>query len=287
MKSEVSFHIFFINDMITAVFGVFTKFYAKQFEHFARKLLLMIRISFMTITYIYNSCYLIEFEDFSLLFDYYKDVPRKDGSAWVKDYLLQKDEDLYILCSHSHHDHFNPDILSWGEKKSNIRYIFSKELLESGTTSPKNALYLAKGEVYRDHRIAIKAFGSTDVGGSFLLEYNNRQFFHAGDLNNWHWNEEVDAEEALSYENNYLCELELLAEQTDRLYMAMFPVDPRLGKDFMRGAEQFVSRIDTDLFLPMHFGEKYDEANRFGEIAPLCGVQYLPVTHCGQSFTIE
>jgi hypothetical protein len=26
------------------------------------------------------------------------------------------------------------------------------------------------------------------------------------------------------------------------------------GKDFMRGAEQFVSRKKPDLFLPMHFG---------------------------------
>ncbi|WP_294081772.1 MBL fold metallo-hydrolase [Proteiniphilum sp. UBA5384] len=238
----------------------------------------------MTITYIYHSCYLIEFEGFSMLFDYYKDVPREDGSEWVRDWLLNKEEELYVLCSHSHHDHFNPEILSWKERKKNIRYIFSKELLESGVSKAEDALYLEKEEVYRDQRLMIKAFGSTDVGGSFLVEHNKRQFFHAGDLNNWHWSEEVSTEEALSYENHYLCELELLAEQVNRIYLAMFPVDPRLGKEFMRGPEQFVSRIRTDLFLPMHFGENYDKVNRFGEIAARYNCQYLPLFHPGQSF---
>lgn len=238
----------------------------------------------MTVTYIYHSCFLIEFEGFSILFDYYKDTPRQDGSGWVKDYLLNKEGDLYILCSHSHYDHFNPEILSWKEKKEDIRYIFSKELLESGVAAAGDALYLEKEEVYRDQRLTIKAFGSTDAGGSFLVEYNKRLFFHAGDLNNWHWGEEVSVEEALSYENHYLCELELLAEGTSRVYMAMFPVDPRLGKDFMRGAEQFVSRIKTDLFLPMHFGENWDKVNQFGEIAAACDCQYLPLSHNGQSF---
>ena len=219
-----------------------------------------------------------------MLFDYYKDVPREDGSEWVRDWLLNKEEELYVLCSHSHHDHFNPEILSWKERKKNIRYIFSKELLESGVSKAEDALYLEKEEVYRDQRLMIKAFGSTDVGGSFLVEHNKRQFFHAGDLNNWHWSEEVSTEEALSYENHYLCELKLLAEQVNRIYLAMFPVDPRLGKEFMRGPEQFVSRIRTDLFLPMHFGENYDKVNRFGEIAARYNCQYLPLFHPGQSF---
>lgn len=241
----------------------------------------------MTVTYIYHSCYLIEFEGFSILFDYYKDAFREDGSEWVKDYLLSKEEELYILCSHSHYDHFNPEILSWRERKKNIHYIFSRELSESGVTDTKEALYLEKEEVYRDQRLTIKAFGSTDTGGSFLVEHNNRQFFHAGDLNNWHWSEEVRVEEALSYENHFLCELELLAEDTNRIYLVMFPVDPRLGKDFMRGAEQFVSRIKTDLFLPMHFGDNYDRVNGFGEFAALYDCQYLPLSHSGQSFRFD
>lgn len=239
-----------------------------------------------TITYIFHSCYMIEFDGFSVLFDYYRDAQREDGSCWVKDYLLNKEEDLYVLCSHSHSDHFNPEILNWKQRKENITYVFSDELLQSGAASA-SVHFLAKEEVFADHRLKIKAFGSTDVGGSFLITYNNRQYFHAGDLNNWQWNEEVDKSESLVYENNYLCELELLAEKTDRLQIAMFPLDPRLGKDFMRGAEQFVSRINTAYLFPMHFGEQYEEVNRFGEIAKQYGCNYMPVTQLGQMFTLE
>lgn len=240
----------------------------------------------MTITYIYHSCYLIEFQELSLLFDFYKDVPRSDGSGWVTDYLLKKEEDLYVFCSHSHSDHFNPEILSWSKKKKNIKYIFSEELLQSKKLLPENVVFLRKEESYSDHRIKVKAFGSTDLGCSFLVGCENKLFFHAGDLNNWHWKEEVDADEALTYENNFLCELELLSEKSEDLHVAMFPLDPRLGNDFMRGGEQFVSRIKTDYFLPMHFGENFKLVNMFAEIASKYNSKYLPITHHGQSYNL-
>src|SRR5690554_7801383 len=103
----------------------------------------------MTITYIYHSCYLIEFKEFSLLFDFYKDVPRNDGTNWITDYLLKKEEDLYVFCSHSHSDHFNPEILSWRNRKKNIRYIFSDELLQSTKVLPEDAYFLKKEEIGR------------------------------------------------------------------------------------------------------------------------------------------
>lgn len=240
----------------------------------------------MTITYIYHSCYLIEFDEFSLLFDFYEDSVRDDGNYWIKDYLLNKDEDLYVFCTHSHSDHFNPEILLWSKQKSNIRYIFSDELLLSNCTYENDAAYLKKEELFKDHRIKVKAYGSTDVGCSFLIGYNDKLFFHSGDLNNWHWRDEVSAEEALTYENNFLCELELLSEKSDNLYLAMFPVDPRLGKDFMRGAEQFVSRIKTEYFLPMHFAENYDLVNKFQAIATENGCKYLPIIKRGQSYNL-
>ena len=240
----------------------------------------------MTITYIYHSCYLIEFDEFSVLFDFYQDVEREDGTKWIADYLLHKEEDLYVFCTHSHADHYNPVVLTWKKRKKNIRYLFSYELLENGKAKANDALFLRKEESFRDHRVKVKAFGSTDIGGSFLLKAEDRLFFHAGDLNNWHWDEEVSTEEALAFENSYLCELELLTEITDDLHVAMFPVDPRLGKDFMKGAEQFVSRINTRYFLPMHFGEEYEKANRFEEVAKKHGTTYLPLFHPGQSYEL-
>lgn len=240
----------------------------------------------MKVTYIYHSCYLIEFDNFSVLIDFYKDSFREDGAWWISDYLLAKEQDLYVLCTHSHSDHFNPQVMNWAQQKKNIKYIFSQEILTEKGIRDNRIVYLDKEETYQDNQIKITAFGSTDVGGSFLLVADEKRIFHAGDLNNWHWNEEVSKQEASTYENNFLCELELLAETTNQLFLAMFPIDPRLGKDFMRGAEQFVKRISTDYLLPMHFGENYDKINEFAWHAKMQNCIYLNVSGQGQSFQL-
>ena len=154
------------------------------------------------------------------------------------------------------------------------------------TSVYRNIVFLDKLQVYEDSRLKVKAFGSTDAGGSFLVNVSGQRFFHAGDLNIWHWNEEVSKLEAAGYENSYLCQLELLAENVDQLYLAMVPIDPRLGKDYMRCAEQFVNRISTDYFLPMHFGENYEKANAFSRYAKLQNTKYLNVHKKGQSFEL-
>ena len=64
---------------------------------------------------------------------------------------------------------------------------------------------------------------------------------------------------------------------------AMFPVDPRLGKDYMRGAQQFVDAIEVDHFIPMHFGEHYAKANAF---APYAHHHFFPVHQRGQTMTL-
>lgn len=245
-------------------------------------------VAVMIVTYIYHSCYLLEFSRFSVIFDFYQDARKNENQFWVEDYLLSKPEDLYVFCTHSHADHFNPDVLEWKAQKNNIKYIFSKELLEADAVndSSEDILFLDKGDIFEDDCLKAQAFGSTDIGGSFLLTIDGKLIFHAGDLNNWHWNEEVPKIEASGYENNYLCELELLAESLKHLFLAMFPIDPRLGKDYMRGAEQFVRRVSTDYFLPMHFGDNYDQANAFEKFARQQNCNYLKITQKGESFKI-
>ncbi len=241
----------------------------------------------MTITYIFHSCYVIEFEEFSLIFDYFKDVTKPDGSYWIKDYLLEKDTPLYVFSTHSHTDHFNPEILSWKEKKSDIVYIFSDEIQDKVNLNESNVHFLKKFDTFQDKNIFVQAFGSTDAGGSFALKIGDKTFFHAGDLNNWHWRDEVSKKEACIFENNFLCELELLAEYYDEFTISMFPIDPRLGDDYLLGAEQFISRIDSEYILPMHFGEDYKKANAIKQFADENNCILLSVTHKGQSFEIK
>lgn len=211
----------------------------------------------MRLVYIYHSGYVIEGAGYSILIDYYKDTSTSPGKGYVYNQLLKKPGRLYILSSHTHPDHFNPEILTWRELKDDITYIFSDDILQDRRTSQEEAIYLKKGDSFSDEKLTIEAFGSTDTGISFLIKTGGKQIFHAGDLNNWHWKDESTREETEAAENEYLQELELLSRTTSYVDLAMFPVDPRLGSDFDRGAKQFIDRIQTGLFAPMHFDNNY------------------------------
>lgn len=220
----------------------------------------------MKIIYIYHSGFAIETENLSIVIDYYKDS-EDANKAVLNKHILQGTLPLYVLSSHGHYDHYNPQILDWKNRRDNVKYIFSKDILDSGLAKASDACYLDKDGVFEDDLIKIKAFGSTDLGISFKITIGNQTIFHGGDLNNWHWKEESSAQESAKAEQFYLDELQHLALETPRIDIAMFAVDPRLGKEYMLGAQQFIDTIPTGLFIPMHFDQAYSQAAAIGVFA--------------------
>lgn len=240
----------------------------------------------MKLKYIFHSGILIETTDFSVLIDYYKDTGFSPGEGYVHEAFLRAPGKLYVLSTHSHPDHFNKEILQWRQTRNDIQYIFSRDILRSHKANAEDAVFLMKGEQFADENISVKAFGSTDIGVSFLIETQGKKIFHAGDLNNWHWKEESTVEEIALAEKSYLKELELLAKAAPSLDVASFPVDPRLGTDFARGAEQFIDRIKVGLFVPIHFGESYDKLSSFYNYARRRGVPVMELKEKGQTIEI-
>lgn len=55
----------------------------------------------------------------------------------------------------------------------------------------------------------------------------------------------------------------------------------------MRGAGQFVTKIKTHIFVPMHFTPEYARANAFRDFAEAHGVRFVSLTHRGQKIEIE
>ncbi len=233
----------------------------------------------MELIYIYHSGFVIEGKDFALLFDYYRDSP----DHYVHQKFLQRPGRLYILCSHSHPDHFNPEILDWKTARPDIRYIMSEDIRNQLKACCHDAVFLQKGEEWHDDLLEVKAFGSTDIGISFLINVADKRIFHAGDLNNWHWREESTPREISEAETAYLNELETLARYTDYVDLALFPVDPRLGKDYALGARQFIHRIRTRQFAPMHFGKEYEKANAFRPWVEKLGGRFIPAEENSES----
>ena len=66
----------------------------------------------------------------------------------------------------------------------------------------------------------------------------------------------------------------------------MFPVDSRLGKDYTRGAEQFLDSIKTDLFIPMHFWKDIEAARAFKPEAEKRGCRFADIRASGDVFVV-
>lgn len=241
----------------------------------------------MQLTYIYHSGFAIETEQVTIIIDYYKDSSETaHNEGVVHDRLLQRPGKIYVLATHFHPDHFNREILTWKEQRPDIIYIFSKDILKHKRAQKEDAIYLKRGETYEDDHIHIQAFGSTDVGVSFLITLEDKRIFHAGDLNNWHWSEESTEQEIRKAEGDFLAEVKNIKLSNPETDLVMFPVDPRLGKDYMKGPKQFIEQIKTSIFVPMHFSEDYEGGNAFRPIAEAAGTRFLTIHHRGETYDI-
>lgn len=97
--------------------------------------------------------------------------------------------------------------------------------------------------------LTVTMFGSTDEGGSFLVDTGTHRIFHAGDLNWWHWS--GDTPENIA-EAKALKEKEFAPLTGLSVDIMMFPVDARLEVAREWGALEVLGLMDTKLFIPMH-----------------------------------
>ena len=198
----------------------------------------------MKITYIHHSCFLVETDRFYYLFDYEKGtLPPMDG-----------EKPIFVLSSHGHGDHYNPEVFSLLEN-AGMRQI--QAILSEDIAAPTNisVLQVSPGKEYAlgtQHRLT--TFASTDLGVAFLLEDHNTLIYHAGDLNDWVWDDESEAynEEMTA---NYRKQIQLLAKTLmhREIDTAFVVLDPRQEKDYDRGLCYFLENISVNQVYPMHY----------------------------------
>lgn len=198
----------------------------------------------MKVIYIHHSCFLVETDRFYYLFDYEKG-PLPD---------LDVTKPILVFSSHSHGDHYNPEIFSMLKDAGmqQIRAVLSDDIavpanVEVLTVSPEQRFDLGEQRM-------LVTFRSTDLGVAFLIEDQSRLIYHAGDLNDWVWEEETD-----SYNEQMTADYR---RQMDSLFqtlngreidVAFVVLDPRQEKDYDRGMCHFLDRIPAKQVYPMHY----------------------------------
>lgn len=200
------------------------------------------------VTYIEHSCFLVETAECYLLFDYYGgEVPLP---------ALDPAKPLLLFNSHAHHDHFSRKIFALRDRYPLVVFVLSADSPVPTAVQP-----LACPMLPHEHRllqlaggrgtVSIDTLRSNDEGVAFIIRLGDLCIYHAGDLNNWWWDGDVEDQKLADI---YHEELERIRGQ--HFTLAFIPLDPRL-KGWWKGIEDFMHYADADAIFPMHnFGEK-------------------------------
>ena len=151
----------------------------------------------MKIQYIHHSSFSVEFEKAVFLFDYFEgELPE-----------FPRDKDLIVFASHRHHDHFDRIIFDLADKYPSVRYILSKDIRMSENYRKRMGIpdetasritYIGKNAelalMAGGEPLKVETLTSTDEGVAFILQYEGKCLYHAGDLNWWTWIGETEEE---------------------------------------------------------------------------------------------
>lgn len=223
----------------------------------------------MRIKYIMHSCFAVELGDTLLLFDYFdkKKTPEVDFQGELPDFSEYKKH--YIFVSHKHRDHFWLESLKWGMEYPEMIFFLGndmrfneKYLLRNGIDpAVKERMITARpGGHYEVGNLLVEACGSTDEGVSFLVKYQNKILFHAGDLNDWSWVVRKGEARDDAYRNKMREEFRKELEPLRGVHMdaAFVVLDPRLEESYKNGMDYFIHEMDADAVFPMHMWKRYD-----------------------------
>lgn len=248
----------------------------------------------MEITYIGHSGFLLNTGDVYFLFDYYTgQIPEMD-----------KDKPLIVFVSHKHKDHFNPVIFGLADKHPYILFILakgvpyknlsvklSKVIAEQQKLYPgdfKNILSVKKNiletvTLSNGKELSIMTLRSTDEGVAFIAGYNGKNYYHAGDLNIWAFEEETE-EYNRNMEQMYTKEIEKL--KYIKPDVAFVPLDPRLGNNAYKGLLTFLSYTDCQYIFPMHCWGNYGIIEDFVKAYPVYKGRIVKITKENTTFLL-
>lgn len=208
--------------------------------------------------FLHHSGFMLELESMILVFDYYLDPLKR-----LEDRLEKTDKPVYFFVSHVHGDHFNRAIRKF-EKRASGYFLHRDCHLALADESLLHEMDV--GETVNEGPLSVHMYGSTDAGGSYMVEAEGLTIFHAGDLNWWHWAGEGDSEnrEARDW---FFRELSCIKEK--EVDIAMLPVDARQQAAREWGVKAYLSHFSAGLLIPMHaFGQRWAPSYEFRWLFP-------------------
>ena len=227
----------------------------------------------MKITYIHHSSFSVELDNTILLFDYFKgNLPDFD-----------KNKKLYVFSSHSHHDHFDESIFNLEKIHPNVKYLLSNDIQ---ATKSQNTKFIGANERLLVDNLEIRTLESSDLGVAFIVKFDDKTIYHAGDLNWWHWEGENTPEENKFAENKFKSAIDKI--KGENIDIAFLPLDSRQGNQYYLGFDYFMKNTNTKVAFPMHFfgSCSLSKVFKFSEYASSYKDKIIEINKDGQTFEL-
>ena len=233
------------------------------------------------ITHYYHSGFSIAGEHTLLVFDYWRgERGELTPELQLTPEKLRAYDKVFVFISHEHIDHLDPVVFTWNEA-GNVSWIVSSDM-PVGTRGKR----MAPGDTVRlSDEVTVTAFDSTDLGVSFLVDFLGLRFFHAGDLNFWHWREESTKQEIEEADEEFRKAVQPISRE--KIDVAFFPVDPRQGAMFEAGANYFILAVKPRILIPMHYFHRADTATDYARTASCRTTEVLAMPVYGDTIRLE
>lgn len=235
----------------------------------------------LTVTYYHHSGFSVAMDGVLLVFDYWTgehgELP--EDKRITVDFLKQFRQ-VYVFISHEHPDHLDPVVFTW-RNEAPVTYIVSADMpvgTRGKRMAPGDSLTLSP-------EVSVKAFDSTDLGVSFLVDIQGVHVFHAGDLNFWHWREESTVKEIEEADDAFRQAVEPIARE--KIDLAFFPVDARQGLMYDAGANYFIMCVKPRLLIPMHFWGRAEIAMEFARRSRCRQTEVMALTRYGEQISLD
>lgn len=235
----------------------------------------------MNITYIFHSGFLVETGECYYLFDYWKGgLP-----------ALNKSKPVFVFASHSHADHYNPEIFSL-LRAMGVERIFAvlakdipqkrwpeflfpvaaEELCGAADTAEqiwdrpcfREGIPTLKAYHSKEYSLPcgtqVQTLLSTDSGVAYYVTCPEGSIYHAGDLNDWN-GPDTPEQERRQMTGSYRASVNKLKGKA--IDIAFLPLDPYLKECYADGFLYFLKNIGAKQVFPMHYWEQPEIVERF------------------------
>jgi L-ascorbate metabolism protein UlaG (beta-lactamase superfamily) len=203
------------------------------------------------IWYLFHSGWAIKTQNHLLIFDYWesedRNVPehRSLSSGFINPAEISG-QNVYVFISHSHADHYDPEILNWSKSIKQIKYIFGWK----ATNAPSHILLGKKREVLKVDDLEVFNIHHTFDNipeSAFLVRVDGLTFYHAGD----HGHSKGSLNPRFKDNNDYLASK---AKKVDFIFI------PTWGGEYYT-----IEKLSPKVVFPMHDGGSERQYKKFAQ----------------------